>query len=284
MAHKIIIFTDLDGTLLDHETYSYEAAKPALARVKETKTPIVSVTSKTKAENGAILKQMGLWGTAPFVVENGGAIYIPKKYFSFDIKKELPDEKIIDVDEFIKIELGKPYEEVRKVMKEAAEATDLEVQGIGDMTAEEFQREVDFKTIEEAYRAKEREYQEGFKILNVPEEQIKEAQAKIKAEIEKRGYFMSVGGRFCQIMGSKSKIRAVEILTGLFKKEFGNIHTIGLGDAQADIEFCQHCNEGYIVKNPKKAVGAEAVSEKIYLIEEEGPAGWNQVVLRALQN
>ncbi len=284
MAHKIIIFTDLDGTLLDHETYSYEAAKPALARVKETKTPIVSVTSKTKAENGAILKQMGLWGTAPFVVENGGAIYIPKKYFSFDIKKELPDEKIIDVDEFIKIELGKPYEEVRKVMKEAAEATDLEVQGIGDMTAEEFQREVDFKTIEEAYRAKEREYQEGFKILNVPEEQIKETQAKIKAEIEKRGYFMSVGGRFCQIMGSKSKIRAVEILTGLFKKEFGNIHTIGLGDAQADIEFCQHCNEGYIVKNPKKAVGAEAVSEKIYLIEEEGPAGWNQVVLRALQN
>ena len=280
---KIIIFTDLDGTLLDHSTYSYDAARPALTKAKETNTPIIPVTSKTFAENEAILKEIGLWKSAPVVVENGGAIYIPKNYFSFDVNEELPHFAKASWDDFYEIKLGKPYEEVRAIMKEAAETAGLEIRAIGDMSAEEFQREVNFETIEEAHRAQEREYQEGFKIL-VPKEQMKEAQAKIKAEIEKRGFFMSIGGRFCQIMGSKSKIRSVEILTQLLRKKFGDIHTIGLGDAQADIEFCEHCDEGFIVKNPKKTVGAEVESDKIHLIEEEGPTGWNKAVLEVLKN
>ena len=283
MASKVVIFTDLDGTLLDHQTYSFVEAKPALIKTKETKTPVIMVTSKTRAENETILKEMGLWQSVPFIVENGGAIYIPKGYFSFDLAQELPKEKIAEADKFSKIELGKPYQEVRKIMNEAAIAAGLEIRAIGDMTTEEFQNEVNFKTTEEARRAQKREYQEGYKILNIAEGGMKPAQDRIRQEIEKRGFFMSVGGRFCQIMGSKSKIKAVKILTTLFKKEFGDIHTIGLGDAPSDIEFCEYCDEGYIVKNPLKIVGAETEPPKIHLINEVGPAGWNKVVLNALK-
>src|SRR5262245_50293684 len=45
-----LVFTDLDGTLLDADTYSYEAASPALERLRERGTPLVMVTSKTRAE------------------------------------------------------------------------------------------------------------------------------------------------------------------------------------------------------------------------------------------
>jgi predicted mannosyl-3-phosphoglycerate phosphatase (HAD superfamily) len=47
---KVVIFTDLDGALLDRETYSFEPALPALRFIKEKKIPLIFVSSKTRAE------------------------------------------------------------------------------------------------------------------------------------------------------------------------------------------------------------------------------------------
>ena len=33
------VFTDLDGSLLDHHTYSFESARPALERIREQRIP-----------------------------------------------------------------------------------------------------------------------------------------------------------------------------------------------------------------------------------------------------
>ncbi|SFM62102.1 HAD hydrolase family protein [Methanolobus profundi] len=47
---QYIVFTDQDGTLVDHDTDSYEAALPAIGMLKEKGIPLVFCTSKTKAE------------------------------------------------------------------------------------------------------------------------------------------------------------------------------------------------------------------------------------------
>ncbi|MCG7852909.1 MAG: HAD hydrolase family protein, partial [Methanosarcinaceae archaeon] len=47
---KYVVFTDLDGTLIDHDTYSYKAARPALAALKKQGIPLIFCTSKTRAE------------------------------------------------------------------------------------------------------------------------------------------------------------------------------------------------------------------------------------------
>ena len=47
---KIIVFTDLDGTLLHPRTYSFEAAMPALKLIKEKDVPLILCSSKTRAE------------------------------------------------------------------------------------------------------------------------------------------------------------------------------------------------------------------------------------------
>jgi len=39
----IVIFTDLDGTLLDHDSYSWEEAVPALERCKGLRVPVILV-------------------------------------------------------------------------------------------------------------------------------------------------------------------------------------------------------------------------------------------------
>jgi len=55
----LVVFTDLDGTLLDEETYSWEAAEPALAMLRERGIPWVMVTSKTRAEVEVLRERMG---------------------------------------------------------------------------------------------------------------------------------------------------------------------------------------------------------------------------------
>lgn len=279
---QLVIFTDYDSTLLDHRDYSFEAARAALAECKRKGVPIVGVTSKTYPEVAALQRKMGLWRTAPVVIENGGASYIPEYCFGFPIEGELPNREITRENGFVVIKYGKPYEEVREVLSEAARRTCLMVLGIGDMSDQQFADETGL-TIDEARLGKRRQYQEGFKIL-VPEEEQRGAQERIRGAIEGFGFNMTVGGRFVAIMGGNSKVEAVRDLKKLSRRQYPLVFTLGLGDSRSDLAFLEECDEGYLVANPYKAIGVEVESPKIHILQEEGPRAWNKVVLSKLSS
>jgi len=73
----VVVFTDLDGTLLDHQTYEWEEAKPALNRCKALQVPLILVSSKTRAEMDVLRHELGL--ISPFISENGGGIFFPEE-------------------------------------------------------------------------------------------------------------------------------------------------------------------------------------------------------------
>ena len=73
-----IIFTDLDGTLLDHSSYQWDRAKPALDLCQRFHVPVVLVSSKTRAEMVKLKDELGL--SHPFISENGGGIFFPKEF------------------------------------------------------------------------------------------------------------------------------------------------------------------------------------------------------------
>lgn len=50
MRPCLVVFTDLDATLLDEETYGYEAAAPALQELRRLGAPLVLCTGRTRAE------------------------------------------------------------------------------------------------------------------------------------------------------------------------------------------------------------------------------------------
>ena len=66
---RIVVISDLDGTLLDHQTYSFAAALPAVRRLERLRIPLVLNSSKTRPEMEAIRGQLA--NCAPFIVENG---------------------------------------------------------------------------------------------------------------------------------------------------------------------------------------------------------------------
>ena len=77
---QLIIFTDMDGSLLDHDTYSHQPADELLAWLRNNQIPVIPCTSKTRAEMLVLREELA--NTHPFVVENGAAIYMPRAYFS----------------------------------------------------------------------------------------------------------------------------------------------------------------------------------------------------------
>jgi HAD superfamily hydrolase (TIGR01484 family) len=84
-GEALIVFTDLDGTLLD-ESYSFAAAQPALRKTAELDIPLVLCSSKTRREIEHYRKKLG--NSHPFISENGGGIFIPEGYF--------PDESVLE--------------------------------------------------------------------------------------------------------------------------------------------------------------------------------------------
>ena len=72
----VIVFSDLDGTLLEHDTYGFEAARPALDLLWGKNIPLILCSSKTRTEMEGYQKRLGIAG--PFIVENGAGVYIPQ--------------------------------------------------------------------------------------------------------------------------------------------------------------------------------------------------------------
>ncbi|PLY10869.1 MAG: hypothetical protein C0626_04350 [Arcobacter sp.] len=73
---EYLIFTDLDGTLLDHETYDFSEANDMLNFIDKQKIPLIIVTSKTKDEVLELQKKLNI--SMPFIIENGAGIFIHK--------------------------------------------------------------------------------------------------------------------------------------------------------------------------------------------------------------
>ena len=92
-----ILFTDLDGTLLDHRTYLPGPALEALRDLQSHGVPVVAATSKTAAELRVLAPELGL--TDGWIAENGGAIAFAGKEREF----------------------GRPYETVRRELAMSAE-------------------------------------------------------------------------------------------------------------------------------------------------------------------
>ena len=70
-----LIFTDLDGSLLDAETYSFDAACEALAEIRLRDYPLILASSKTRVEMLELQAVLGI--RSPFICENGAALCSP---------------------------------------------------------------------------------------------------------------------------------------------------------------------------------------------------------------
>jgi mannosyl-3-phosphoglycerate phosphatase len=257
------VFTDLDGTLLHHDTYAWQAARPAIARLEEGGIPWIFVTSKTRAETEHWRRLMG--NRHPFVVENGGAAYIPKNYFPF------PVPGAVERDEYLALEWGHRYQELRTALRIASEISGVAVRGFGDMSRKEV-AELCILPLEMAGLAKQREYGEPFTVQGGRDLQ------RLVWSIERQGFQYTRGGRFHHIIGSNDKALAVKTLCAFYQWRLGSITTVGIGDGPNDVEFLRAMDVAIVMESPH-VKGLRDKIPRSRIANGYGPEGWRDALL-----
>jgi mannosyl-3-phosphoglycerate phosphatase len=262
---RVVIFTDLDGTLLDAESYSFDSALGALMTVKERYIPLAIISSKTAKEIMHYRKL--LHNRHPFVSENGGGIFIPKGYF-----KELPFWiPITEKYGYDMIGQGVPYAELVSALQKL-KSMGFSIRGFSDMTVPEIMEETGLSE-EEAVFSKERDFDEPVIIgENVDMQSLTKA-------IKDMGLKYTFG-KYLHLMGKNDKGRAVKELRDMFRKELGEIITVAIGDSINDIPMFLNVDYPVAVKKADGKHDETVLNEipNIRISEGIGPEGFNACI------
>jgi mannosyl-3-phosphoglycerate phosphatase len=242
LSKKFVIFTDLDGSLLNHEDYSFDEANSLLEKIKAKNIPLIYTTSKTKSECEILQKKMGL--TSPFIVENGAAIYYP------NAKVEL---------------LGVPHKKIKPFIDRHYE--EFNILSFSNMRVEDIMEYTLFD-YEQAKIAQSRDYSEPFLIRD--ERRLTELE--VLAELE--GMKILKGGRFYHLVGiDQDKGKAVELAL----KNYPDHVSIGLGDNYNDIAMLEVVDIPVLIPHHEGRY-IELELKNLIKAKHKGALGWSEAV------
>ena len=273
---KIVVFSDLDATLLDAETYSWRPAEEAIDALKKRGAAIILVTSKTLSEVALLHDELGL--EDPFILENGGGIAACKgtPLLEYLISRE-PKLNESYMEDFVVFPLGMRYEMLVRLLAEISAEVGIPLLGFSAMSDEGVAEATGLRP-EQAAKARMRLFDEPFMISG---ESI-DLEAQIRGAATRRGLEVVRGGRFWHLIGHAGKGKAVSMLIEASRKLYGELVTIGLGDSPNDFPFLQLVDIPVVLGKTLKNEFVFPLSERAHRYDVPGPEGWNQAVLDIL--
>ncbi|MBN3079809.1 mannosyl-3-phosphoglycerate phosphatase-related protein [Pectobacterium polaris] len=255
---KLIIFSDLDGSLLDHETYRWDAAKPWLTRLANEGIPLIITTSKTAAEVEPLRLALGL-EPYPYIAENGAIAVLPPTWQSHP---SYPRKR-----------MGAGYSVIRTQL-ESLRASGFCFRGFGDMSSTEI-AEMTGLTVQDARRAQQREATEPLLWLDE-----QNALPRFCQSLAEAGLTLTQGGRFYHAMSAQTSkgFMANWIKTQYSEKYGTDVKTLGLGDGPNDISLLYAVDYAVLIKGKGNQIVnlPESYSGKQYCTQNAGPQGWSE--------
>jgi len=268
---RFLVFTDLDGSLLDHHTYSYRDALPQLHRLEHLGIPVIPASSKTRAEIEHLRAELG--NGHPYIVENGAAVYIPVGYFN-----EQP-EGTVEREAYWVREMASPRARWLALLAELSHDffEDYDyfyragTQGIVRMT-----------NLPEASaaQANQREYSEPVKWFGDDA-----GKAEFIARLRAGGASVLQGGRFLAVSGDCDKGRALAWLRQAYHREQAgsSSHDLAIGDSANDCAMLEAAEAALVVRSPVHDFPILSRTEGVLFSTAYGPAGWAEGVAHWLQ-
>lgn len=267
MRSRLLVVSDLDGSLLDHHDYRFDAAEPALAALRERDIPLVLCSSKTRAEMEPLRATLG--NRDPFIVENGAAVYIPSgslRRAPRDTRQEgdywvrafaPPRQRWLDLLASLRSRFGDHY-------------THFERMGIeGVMAATGLERQA-------AARALQREYSEP--VLWQGDERSRQA---FLGALTEAGATVLQGGRFLSVAGDCDKGRALRWLRACIQQEdpARDVHDLAIGDSANDSAMLESARHALVIRSPVHDFPALQRQARTDYSRGYGPVGWCEGVM-----
>ncbi|HBE67094.1 MAG TPA: hypothetical protein DDW52_02995 [Planctomycetaceae bacterium] len=262
MSNQIAVFSDLDGCLLDKQTYSFAPAVGTLKRLREAKIPVILASSKTEPEMLQLAEQMAL-ADAPLICENGGTIRWTRR-------TELSTEESSASE--LRTILGHPREQILSTLASLKDRfdfrsfVDLGVSGVAKATSLP-----DDKAALACTRASTEPLLWEDDDSKLPE---------FQSAIEAAELTLTRGGRFWHVSGRTTKGLAMQAVVA---KCYAGFRTIAIGDSPIDQSLLDVADYPIGIPAPD-GTRLVKVSATGRFAESPGPDGWDAEVSRAVDS
>ena len=260
-----IVVTDLDGTLLDHHTYSWQAAAPALERLRRLGIPVVLNSSKTRVEMASLRRDLD--NRHPFITENGAAVHVPDGYFErLAAAEELESDGLTSLQVF-----GPPHRDVLDILRDIRQRHGFRFEGFSDWTLQEIQQHTGLD-LDAADEAAQRDGGEPILWLDErPVERLAEA-------LLPHGLQLQAGGRFLHVMGKTDKGQATDWLLASYRRIWPQVGVVALGDSPNDISMLRRADHAVILPRAQGNALDIGSHGSVRRPSAAGPEGWNQAI------
>lgn len=257
-----LVVTDLDGSLLDHDDYNYDAAKPILQILEQMRIPVILASSKTRAEMLALREE--LCNEHPFIVENGAAIFIPQRYFA-----KQPEGTAVH-EGYWRRELAAPrahWSETLDALRDRFPERFMDfasagTPGIAAMTG---------LSLEKAALANQREYSEPV--------QWRGSDAELQAfltSLKTAGAHVLKGGRFYSVAGDCDKGQALAWLRNEYAlaARASAVYDLAVGDGDNDVPMLEIAHRALQIPAHGRPLPSLARETGVIIGEGYGPQAW----------
>lgn len=260
---KLLIFSDIDGTFLSHDTYSMGALFKYIKNLN-IDFEVIFNTSKTYEETAKINKKLQF--NFPFIVENGACIFFPKNYMNNILKKK----KLLKYKEHFcykisRLEPNKVINLLSNIRKKYSfkfynELSDKELKNITQLK------------ISDIRLSQNRQFSNP--ILWMDSIKKKETFKK-EFCLSNAGLLIFDGGKFLHILDKYDKGVALQQFLKIINLKKNSFKTISLGDSENDIPMLELTNFACIIKSRR---GKKFIlkNKKIYRSNQLAPDGWKE--------
>ncbi len=256
---SLIIFTDLDGTLLHRDNFKFDQIKDFLRNLIDDGIIIVPTTSKTEKEIEEFLIELGK--ELPFISENGSSIHRLNL-----INNNFPNNIVLsrDKQELIKIFNSKISENLKNKCKFISDMNTKQQSKILGLQDNNLKNALNRKyTIPFLFEGNEIEKNKLFKLLRSSSLNMQE------------------GGRVLNLGDNTDKVKSMNQVLKIYKKIESNIKVIGVGDNFNDLDMLRNCDIPCLVFNDQFKQDQINI-DNLIVSNKPSPEGWADVIKTAL--
>ena len=273
-----LLFTALEGALVDRRTDSFSGAEEALSELERLHIPWVLLTSRTRVEIEPVRRK--LVHIHPFITENGGGIFFPDGYFHLRIPGALRRGR------YFCIAQGRPYEEVCAALDELAEECGVGVAGFHHLSPREIAENAGLP-LRSAELARHREFDEPFFFTSADDRAI----ARFVETARKRGFDARRAPTFWHLSAGCDAARAVRTVAALFRQAGrARMRAVGIGGGDDDLPWLRAVGSAVLLPNSRSLESSshggpenQGHARKIAVGSSPGATGWNDTVLNIIR-
>lgn len=268
---SLLVSTDMDGTLLDHHDYSWNAAIPAMDQLRQRHIPIIFNTSKTFDEVRALRHAMGI--DTPFIVENGSALYIPRSGYELLDLANASEQKVCAQGGYWQVLFGQTREDILDCIHRLRVRNNLPFEGFADWSAAAIAQRTGLDEAA-AQLAANKHFSEPI-VWHGDQQQL----GLFAEALDEHELRLLKGGRFYHVQGRVDKGTPLRWLqhryaeTGGFKPAL-----VCLGDSENDVAMLNVADYPVCVKSPVAGYPFVRSGRPVLYTDEYGPAGWNEAI------